>query len=202
MPYDPFVDDPDLLREFPPIAAARPSAVNRAHALILPYQGRLPTIPDSCWLMGAVQIVGDVTFGEQCSVFFGTVIRGDVNRITIGARTNVQDNSVLHVTYKQHALTIGSEVTIGHRVLLHGCTVEDRCLIGMGAIIMDGAVIGEGSFVGAGAVVKEGMIVPPRSLVVGLPAVVKRATSDAEYARIRQSARNYVGYCMGYDTLG
>ncbi|BCA55432.1 Protein YrdA [Nitrospira sp. KM1] len=136
--------------------------------------------------------------GEHCSVWFHAVIRGDVNSIRIGARTNVQDLCMLHVTHDTHPLVIGNEVTIGHSVILHGCTVHDRVLIGMGAIIMDGAIIGEDSVVGAGALITEGTAVPPRSLVLGSPAKVKRPVTADELDWIKESAGNYVKYAGQY----
>jgi carbonic anhydrase/acetyltransferase-like protein (isoleucine patch superfamily) len=126
------------------------------------------------------------------------VIRGDVNYIRIGDRTNVQDLSMLHVTHDTHPLIIGNDVTVGHHVVLHGCTIKDRVLVGMGAIIMDGAVIGEDSVVGAGALVTEGTIVPPKSLILGSPAKVKRTVTETELAWIKESAENYVKYAGLY----
>jgi carbonic anhydrase/acetyltransferase-like protein (isoleucine patch superfamily) len=127
--------------------------------VIRTFQGIKPTIPASCFVENTGIIIGDVVMGEECSVWFHAVIRGDVHRIRIGNRTNVQDLCMLHVTQDAHPLIIGDEVTIGHNVVLHGCTIKDRVLIGMGAIIMDGAVIGEDSVVGAGALVTEGTVV-------------------------------------------
>jgi carbonic anhydrase/acetyltransferase-like protein (isoleucine patch superfamily) len=126
------------------------------------------------------------------------VIRGDVNYIRIGHRTNVQDLCMLHVTHDTHPLIIGNDVTVGHSVVLHGCTIKDRVLIGMGAIIMDGAVIGEDSVVGAGSLITEETIVPPKSLVIGSPAKIKRSVTDKELAWIRESADNYVKYAGQY----
>ncbi len=143
-------------------------------------------------------MIGDVVMGEDCSVWFNAVIRGDVNHIRIGNRTNVQDLCMLHVTHDTHPLIIGNEVTIGHSVVLHGCTIKDRVLVGMGAIIMDGAVIGEDSVVGAGALVVEGTVVPPKSVILGSPGRVRRGASDAELAWIKESAANYVKYSRQY----
>lgn len=166
--------------------------------MIRAFQGTLPKIPESCFIEETAVVIGDVVMGEECSVWFHAVIRGDVNYIRIGDRTNVQDLSMLHVTHDTHPLVIGSEVTIGHHVVLHGCTIEDRVLVGMGAIVMDGAVIGEGSIVGAGALVTEGTIVPPKSLILGSPAKVKRPVTDKELAWIKESADNYVRYARTY----
>lgn len=143
-------------------------------------------------------MIGDVVMGEQCSVWFHAVIRGDVHYIRLGNRTNVQDLCMLHVTHDTHPLVIGDDVTIGHSVVLHGCTIKDRVLIGMGAIIMDGAVIGEDCVVGAGALVTEGTIVPPKSLILGSPAKVKRPVTEKELLWIKESSENYVKYAAQY----
>jgi len=166
--------------------------------MLMAYKGTNPTIHDSVFIVDSAIVIGDVHIGEQSSLWFNAVVRGDVNYIRIGARTNVQDNCTLHVTNDTHPLVIGSEVTIGHNVTMHGCTIKDRCLIGMGAILLDGSVVGEDSVVGAGALVKEGMIIPPRSLVVGLPARVARTLTDQEVARIKKSAANYIKYARDY----
>jgi gamma-carbonic anhydrase len=166
--------------------------------MIRTFQGIKPTIPTSCFIEETGVVIGDVVLGEHCSVWFHAVIRGDVHYIRIGDRTNVQDLCVLHVTHDTHPLIIGNEVTIGHAVILHGCTIKDRVLIGMGAIVMDGAVIGEDSVVGAGTLVVEDMIVPPKSVILGSPGRVRRAVSEAELAWIKESAENYVKYAGQY----
>jgi carbonic anhydrase/acetyltransferase-like protein (isoleucine patch superfamily) len=145
-----------------------------------------------------VIVVGDVRIAEGVSIWFGSVIRGDVNRITIGARTNIQDNCTLHVTWKKAPLVIGADVTVGHGAVLHGCSIEDSCLIGMGAKLLDNAVIGEQSIVGAGAIVLEGFEVPPGSLVAGVPARVLRPLADKERSGLRQWAGNYELYVQQY----
>jgi carbonic anhydrase/acetyltransferase-like protein (isoleucine patch superfamily) len=150
----------------------------------------------------SAEIIGDVEIGEYSSVWFHAVVRGDVNYIKIGSRTNVQDGCLLHVTKDTHPLIIGSDVTIGHNVVLHGCTVRDRCLIGMGVIALDGAEIGEDSIVGAAALVTEGMKVPARSLTLGLPAKVVRPLTDEEVKGILKSARNYMEYTRNYKGQG
>jgi gamma-carbonic anhydrase len=162
------------------------------------FQGIIPVIPKSCFIEDTAVVIGDVVMGEQCSVWFHTVIRGDVHYIRIGHRTNIQDLSMLHVTHDTHPLIIGSDVTIGHHVVLHGCTLKDRVLIGMGAIVMDGALIGEDSVVGAGALVTERTIVPPKSLVLGSPAKVRRPVTEKELSWIRESSANYVRYAGQY----
>jgi len=166
--------------------------------MIRTFQGLKPTIPKSCFIEETAVVIGDVVMGEDCSVWFHAVVRGDVHSIRIGDRTNVQDLCMLHVTHGTHPLVIGNDVTIGHNVILHGCTIRDRVLIGMGAIIMDGALIGEDSVVGAGALVTEGTIVPPKSLILGSPAKVKRAVTGNELAWIKESADNYVAYARQY----
>jgi carbonic anhydrase/acetyltransferase-like protein (isoleucine patch superfamily) len=150
---------------------------------------------------GAV-VLGDVEIGERSSFWFGCVARGDVNAIRIGARTNIQDLTTIHVTSKTHPTVIGDEVTVGHRVVLHGCTVKDRCLIGIGAVVMDGAVVGPESVVGAGALVPPGMVVPPRTLVMGAPAKVKRELTVPEVEALAKSAENYVEYAARYVAEG
>ena len=162
------------------------------------FQGIKPTIAKSAFIEETAVVIGDVVIGEDCSVWFNSVIRGDVNYIRLGDRTNVQDLCVLHVTHDTAPLVIGNDVTIGHNVVLHGCTIKDRVLIGMGAIIMDGAVIGEDCVVGAGALVTEGTVVPPKSLILGSPAKVKRPVTDQELAWIKESAQNYITYSRQY----
>jgi carbonic anhydrase/acetyltransferase-like protein (isoleucine patch superfamily) len=173
--------------------------------MILPYRGRWPNIHETAFVAPSADLVGDVTLGEHSSVWFQCVIRGDVNSIKIGARSNVQDHSMLHVTRKTggsheggSALTIGDEVTVGHRVMLHGCKIGNRVLVGMGAIIMDDAEIGDDCIVGAGALITEGMKVPPGSLVLGAPAKVKRPLRPEELAFLPKSAANYVADSIEY----
>ena len=159
--------------------------------MLRPYRGVLPRVHPTAFIDDSAQVIGDVEIGEESSVWMATVIRGDVNWIRIGRRTNLQDGTVVHVMRNTHPTTIGHSVTIGHAVVLHGCTIEDRCLIGMGAILLNGAHIGSGSIIAAGAVVLEGTQVPQRSLVAGVPAKVRRETTDEEVAGI---ARNVAGY--------
>jgi carbonic anhydrase/acetyltransferase-like protein (isoleucine patch superfamily) len=166
--------------------------------MIRTFQGIKPTVPASCFIEDTGVVIGDVVMGENCSVWFHAVIRGDVNYIRIGNRTNVQDLCMLHVTHDTHPLIIGNDVTVGHSVVLHGCTIKDRVLVGMGAIIMDGAVIGEDSVVGAGALVVEGTVVPPKSVILGSPARIRRSVTDEELAWIKESAENYVRYARTY----
>jgi carbonic anhydrase/acetyltransferase-like protein (isoleucine patch superfamily) len=165
---------------------------------IIPYKDRIPKLHETVFVADGAKIIGDVEIGEHCGIWFNAVVRGDVNFIHIGSRTNIQDNSVLHVTSKTAPLNIGSDITIGHNAVLHGCTIEDFCLIGMGAIVMDRAYIHRHSMVAAGAIVLEGFDVPEGMLVAGIPAKVKRALTEEEMQFIRQSAVNYVDYVQAY----
>jgi len=157
------------------------------------YQGIRPTLGARAFVDASAQVIGDVEIGEDASVWMNAVVRGDVNRIRIGARANVQDNCVLHVT-SRHPTVVGEEVTVAHSVTLHGCTVERRCLVGIGALVLNGAVVGEESIVAAGALVSEGMRVPPGSLVMGVPARVRRPVTGEERAGLAAYAESYVGY--------
>ena len=139
-------------------------------------------------------MIGDVEIGDDSSVWMNVVIRGDVTRIQVGARTNIQDGSVVHGMRDTPPTLIGDEVTVGHAAILHGCVVEDRCLIGMGAIVLNGAVVGTGSIIAAGTLVAEGTAISPGSLVMGSPGRVRRATTDEEALSIRRYAENYVSY--------
>ena len=165
--------------------------------MIRSYRDSQPKLGARAWVDVSAQVIGAVELGEDAGIWMNTVVRGDVNQIRVGARTNVQDNCVLHVT-REHPTVLGDEVTVGHSVTLHGCTVGRLCLIGIGAIVLNGAVIGEESIVAAGALVPEGMAVPPRSLVMGVPAKVRRPISEDERAGLRRYAENYVGYKEDY----
>jgi carbonic anhydrase/acetyltransferase-like protein (isoleucine patch superfamily) len=166
--------------------------------MIRSYRGRAPQIPASAYIDPAAVVIGDVTIGEQSSVWPCVVIRGDVNWIRIGGRTNIQDGSVLHVMKDTHPLQIGDAVTVGHGVILHGCTIESRVLIGMGAIILNGARIGEGSIIAAGALIPEGAVVPPGSVFMGHPGRFSRAVTPEEQAGIDVYATHYVEYAEMY----
>jgi carbonic anhydrase/acetyltransferase-like protein (isoleucine patch superfamily) len=156
------------------------------------HQGRWPTLGDRVFLAPGAHLVGDITLGDDVSFWFHTAARGDVNWIRIGARTNVQDGTILHVAHERHPLVIGEGVVIGHQAVVHGCTVEDGALIGIGAIVLNGARIGAGALVGAGAVVAEGMVVPPHSLVLGVPGKVRGPLSDEQRARVAGGYAAYV----------
>lgn len=166
--------------------------------MVHPFRGTHPKLHPSVFLAPGCHVIGDVTIGENASIWFNVVVRGDVHWIKIGTGTNVQDGSVLHVTHQKAPLTIGSNVTIGHNATLHGCTVGDTCLLGMRCVIMDGAEVGSESIVGAGALVTEGTKIPPRSLVLGSPAKVVRALKDEEIAFLHKSAENYKQYVRWY----
>jgi carbonic anhydrase/acetyltransferase-like protein (isoleucine patch superfamily) len=166
--------------------------------MLRPYRGHHPDVHPTAFVDQSAQVIGDVTMGEASSVWMNAVVRGDVHRIRIGRRTNIQDGTVVHVMRGTHPTTIGDEVTIGHGALIHGCTVEPRCLIGMGAIVLNGAVIGADSIVAAGSLVTEGFEVPARSLVMGSPARVRRTLTDDEVASILDYAERYVGYRLDY----
>lgn len=162
--------------------------------MIRSYQGKTPKIAPSAWIDPAATIIGDVELGEDASVWPGVVLRGDVHFIRVGKRTNIQDNSVLHGMKDQFPVIVGDGVTVGHGVLLHGCVVESRCLIGMGSIILNGARIGERSIIAAGTLITEGAVIPPGSLIMGHPGKVRRSLTDEEQAGIDAYATRYVAY--------
>jgi carbonic anhydrase/acetyltransferase-like protein (isoleucine patch superfamily) len=166
--------------------------------MLRPFRGRLPVVHPTAFVDESAQVIGDVAIGAESSVWMNVVVRGDVNEIRIGDRTNVQDGTVIHVMHDTHPTRIGDDVTIGHSAIVHGCTVEDRVLVGMGAIVLNGAVVGHDSIVAAGALVAEDTVVPPRSLVIGVPARVRRPLTDAEVDSVRESAANYVRYRLDY----
>jgi carbonic anhydrase/acetyltransferase-like protein (isoleucine patch superfamily) len=151
-----------------------------------------PKIHDTAFVADTALVIGDVEIGEGSSVWFGSVVRGDVNHIRIGARTNIQDMTMIHVTSKTHPTILEDEITVGHRVTLHGCHVESRCLIGIGAILLDGVRIGRESLVAAGTLLTPGTVIPPGSLVMGSPGRVKRQLTHDELAYLDRSWRNYV----------
>ena len=156
------------------------------------FNGKKPRLGAGVFAAESATIIGDVEVGNDCSIWYGAVLRGDMHFISVGSRTNIQDNCVLHITAGTHPTIVAEEVTIGHAAVVHGCTVKRGALIGMGSHVLDGAVIGESSLVAAGAVVSEGMIVPPRVLVAGVPAKVKRPLTEAELERLDMSWRHYV----------
>lgn len=168
--------------------------------MILPFRGRFPVVDPTAWIADSAQVIGDVVIGTESSIWFSSVIRGDVHRIRIGSRTNIQDLCVLHVTRGTYPLTVGDEVTVGHRVVLHGCTLGNRILVGMGTIIMDGAVIGDDVIIGAGSLVTEKTVVEPGTLVLGSPARVRRKLTAEEKQWLLRSAANYVADRLEYQS--
>lgn len=166
--------------------------------MIRPFQGKHPQIHPTAYIAETAVVIGDVEIGAESSVWFGAVVRGDVFHIRIGARTNIQDGTVIHVSNGTHATILEDEVTVGHNVTLHGCYVERGCLIGMGSIVMDDVLVGAQSLVAAGALVSPGTKIPPRSLVIGVPAKVKRPLTDEEVAGLAQYWRNYIEYTKQY----
>jgi carbonic anhydrase/acetyltransferase-like protein (isoleucine patch superfamily) len=166
--------------------------------LIRPFRGKKPQVDPSAFVADTATIIGDVSLGARSSVWFGAVLRGDVFHIRVGEDTSIQDNSVIHVTHDQFATQVGNRVTVGHSVTLHGCTVGDHCIIGMGAILLDQSVIGDRCIVGAGALVTPGTKIPAGSLAVGSPARVKRPLTDDELAWLDASALHYVDLIKAY----
>jgi carbonic anhydrase/acetyltransferase-like protein (isoleucine patch superfamily) len=159
-----------------------------------------PSVDATVYIDESAQVIGDVVIGPESSVWMNVVIRGDVNRIRIGRRTNIQDLTMVHVMREAHPTLIGDEVTIGHSAVVHGATIEDRVLIGMAAVLLNGVHVGHDSIVAAGTLVAEGTRIPPRSLVMGRPAKVRRELTDAEVAEIRGYADNYVRYRLDYQS--
>ena len=166
--------------------------------MIRAYKGISPKIPASCYVDESAQIIGDVVLGEHASVWMNAVVRGDVHEIRIGAHSNIQDCSVLHGMKQQYGVYVGEYVTVGHNVTLHGCRVEDRCLIGMGSIILNGAVIGAGSIIAAGTLIPEKAVVEPGSLWMGSPGKFRRMLEEEDRAAIMRYANNYLGYKESY----
>jgi carbonic anhydrase/acetyltransferase-like protein (isoleucine patch superfamily) len=163
-------------------------------ALILPVKGVAPRIDEKCFVAENATIVGDVVIGKECSVWFNAVIRGDVNSIKIGARTNIQDGVIIHCTYEKASTTIGNAVSIGHRAIVHGCTIEDGALIGMGAIVMDNAVVGKNCIIAAGAVVLENSTCEAGYIYAGIPAKKVKKLSSEQIKGLSKTAGNYIMY--------
>jgi carbonic anhydrase/acetyltransferase-like protein (isoleucine patch superfamily) len=166
--------------------------------VLRPYRGRLPRVHPTAFIDTSAQVIGDVEIGEESSVWMCAVIRGDVHWIKVGRRTSIQDGTIVHAMTGTHPTSIGDNVTVGHAAIVHGCTIEDQCLIGMGAILLNGAHVGAGSIVAAGTLLVEGQRVPPRSLVMGSPGKVKRLLTQAEVGDIQMYADRYVGYRLDY----
>lgn len=166
--------------------------------MVRTFKGVTPTVDPTAYIDQSAQVIGDVVIGAESSVWMNVVIRGDVHHIRIGRRSNVQDLTMVHVMRETHPTIIGDEVTIGHAAVIHGCTIEDRVLIGMAAVLLNGVHIGSDSVVAAGTLITEGTGIPPRSLVMGRPGKVKRELTDEEVAKIRWYADNYVRYRLDY----
>lgn len=160
--------------------------------MIRPFAGKAPQLGAGAWVAENASVIGDVVLGPRASIWYGAVVRADVEKIRIGADSNVQDNSVIHVDSSGYPTLVGEGVTVGHRVVLHGCRIGNGALIGIGAVILNGAEIGEGALIAAGALVPPGATIPPGMLAVGAPARVKRPLTDEEKAHLRESAQNYV----------
>jgi carbonic anhydrase/acetyltransferase-like protein (isoleucine patch superfamily) len=166
--------------------------------VLRPFRGTSPRVHPTAFVDASAQVIGDVEIGDESSVWMCTVIRGDVHWIKVGKRTSIQDGTIVHAMTGTHPTSIGDNVTVGHAAVIHGCTIEDQCLIGMGAILLNGSHVGAGSIVAAGALLVEGQKVPPRSLVMGSPGKVKRLLTQAEIADIQKYADRYVGYRLDY----
>lgn len=166
--------------------------------MITAYKGISPQIAENAFVAPGAHVIGDVHIGEHSSVWFNCVVRGDCYYIRIGENTNIQDCTVIHVTNGRFATMIGDRVTVGHSVVLHGCTVKDRCLIGIGSIVLDDVTVGEESFIAAGSLITPGTVIPPRSMVMGAPARIRRQVTDEEVARIDQHWQHYVEYKNQY----
>jgi carbonic anhydrase/acetyltransferase-like protein (isoleucine patch superfamily) len=172
-------------------------------ALIIPVRGFTPRIGEECFLAQNATIIGDVTLGDQCSVWFNTVLRGDVNTITVGNRVNIQDGSVLHTLYQKSTIEIGDDVSIGHNVTVHGAKIRDFALIGMGAVLLDDVVVGEGAIVAAGSVVLSKTVIGPGELWGGAPAKFIKKVDPEQSREINQKiAKNYLFYSKWYDENG
>ena len=165
--------------------------------MVIAYKGTVPVIGEAVFVAEQVALIGRVILKDRANIWFGSVLRGDVNRITIGVDSNIQDNSTVHVT-STYETKVGDRVTVGHNCIIHGCVIEDNCLIGMGATILDGAVIGKGSIVGANSLVTMNKTFPPYSLILGSPAKVIRPLTEAEIASTLESAEHYVAYAKTY----
>lgn len=166
--------------------------------MIREFRNIKPVVDASAYVDQSAQVIGDVVIGPESSVWMNVVIRGDVNEIRVGARTNIQDLTMVHVMRGTHPTVIGDEVTVGHSAVIHGCTIQDRVLVGMAAVLLNGVTVGHDSVIAAGTLVTEGTDIPPRSLVMGRPGKVKRELTEQEIAEIRWYAEAYVGYRLEY----
>jgi carbonic anhydrase/acetyltransferase-like protein (isoleucine patch superfamily) len=166
--------------------------------MIRSHQGKIPQVPETCYVDESAQLIGDVALGEHSSIWMNAVLRGDVHQIRVGHYSNIQDGSILHGMKEQYGVYIGDYVTVGHNAILHGCKIEDRCLIGMGSIILNGAVIGRGSIIAAGTLIPEKTIVEPNSLWMGSPGKFRRQLEKPDEESILRYAENYIGYKKQY----
>ncbi len=166
--------------------------------MILSFDRHHPEISDDAFVAPSADVIGQVSLAAEASLWFGTVVRGDMHYVRIGRRTNIQDNCTVHVTTDLYPVILGEEVTVGHGAIVHGCVIADRCLIGMGAVVMDGVEVGEGSLIAGGAVVVPGTNIPPRSLYAGVPAKLRRETTAEEFDDIVAHAELYVQYARRY----
>jgi carbonic anhydrase/acetyltransferase-like protein (isoleucine patch superfamily) len=166
--------------------------------MIRSFKGMTPRVAATAFVEASAHVIGDVSIGEHSSVWFNCVLRGDVYHIRVGDNSNIQDGTIIHVTSGRFATIIGDRVTVGHGVVLHGCTVENDCLVGIGSIVLDDVTVGEGSLIAAGSLVTPGTVIPPRSLVMGSPAKVRREVTGEEAARIDMHWRHYVEYKDAY----
>jgi len=166
--------------------------------MIRTYQGKTPEVPSTCYVDESAQLIGDVILGEHASVWMNAVLRGDVHEIRVGHYSNIQDGSILHGMKEQYGVYVGDYVTVGHNVILHGCKIEARCLIGMGSIILNGAVVGSGSIIAAGTLIPEKTVVEPNSLWMGSPGKFRRHLNKDDEAMILRYVENYVGYKKSY----
>src|SRR5215469_5219516 len=182
----------------PPAVPRQRTTKGKIGCMIRSYQGVFPVVPASCYIDPSAQVIGDVTLGEQASIWMNAVVRGDVNSIRIGAKSNVQDCAVLHGMRYLYPVIVGELVTIGHNSTVHGCVLEDMVLVGIGATILNNAKIGEGSIIAAGAVIPEQTVIPPNSLVAGVPGKIRRTLGEADRALILKYAQNYLDYTAIY----
>jgi len=165
--------------------------------MIVAYQGRVPRVADSAYIAPSADVIGEVEIGDNASIWFTCVLRGDIEPIRVGASSNIQDGSIVH-TMIGSPVVIGDWVTVGHRAVIHGCKIGDHCLIGMGAVLLNNVVVGEGSIIAAGALVTENTVVPPRSLYLGVPAKFRRQLGDPDRAFIDMHAAHYLEYKETY----
>lgn len=166
--------------------------------LIRKLEGKEPVFGDNCWLAETAVVIGEVTMGKECTVWYNAVVRGDVHYIKMGSRVNVQDGAIIHCTYQKNPTEIGNDVSIGHNAIVHGCKIEDNVLIGMGAIVMDKVVVGSGSIIGAGSIVLEGTIIEPNSIYVGNPARKVKEVGEKGKAILARTPGNYVKYAQWF----